>query len=99
MLTLSSLRRNSTYGKRASSCSLHHRNTAACPERNLINDLTKRSAVTGPGNPETQKPRTSGAFLQADDGTRTHDLLHGKRTWTFLKSLYVPLCGFLPAGE
>ena len=26
-----------------------------------------------------QKPRLSGAFSEADDGTRTHDLLHGKQ--------------------
>jgi hypothetical protein len=25
-------------------------------------------------------PRTREAFFEADDGTRTHDLLHGKQT-------------------
>ncbi len=29
---------------------------------------------------DTQKPRRSGASERADDGTRTHDLLHGKQT-------------------
>jgi hypothetical protein len=29
---------------------------------------------------ENEKPRRSGAFDGADDGTRTHDLLHGKQT-------------------
>src|SRR3990172_2959802 len=29
-------------------------------------------------SPPKQKPRLSGAFFKADDGTRTHDLLHGK---------------------
>jgi Phage integrase family len=28
----------------------------------------------------SEKPRDSGAFAEADDGTRTHDLLHGKQT-------------------
>jgi hypothetical protein len=27
-----------------------------------------------------QKTTPSGAFVRADDGTRTHDLLHGKQT-------------------
>ena len=27
-----------------------------------------------------KKPRLSGGFWRADDGTRTHDLLHGKQT-------------------
>jgi hypothetical protein len=30
--------------------------------------------------PTNRKPRLSGAFFGADDGTRTHDLLHGKQT-------------------
>jgi hypothetical protein len=29
--------------------------------------------------PERRKPRVSGAFGEADEGTRTLDLLHGKR--------------------
>jgi hypothetical protein len=28
----------------------------------------------------TRKPRLSGAFCEADEGTRTLDLLHGKQT-------------------
>jgi hypothetical protein len=28
----------------------------------------------------TKKPCLSGAFLKADDGTRTHDLLHGQES-------------------
>ena len=27
-----------------------------------------------------EPPKMRGAFLRADDGTRTHDLLHGKQT-------------------
>jgi hypothetical protein len=33
-----------------------------------------------PRLPRNEKPRRSGAFHGADDGTRTHDLLHGKQT-------------------
>ena len=34
----------------------------------------------GEPGPETRKTRLSGPFTEADDGTRTHDLLHGKQT-------------------
>jgi hypothetical protein len=36
----------------------------------------RRRSVAGRGD---NKGRLSGAFVRADDGTRTHDLLHGKR--------------------
>ncbi len=30
--------------------------------------------------PKRENPAVCGAFCEADDGTRTHDLLHGKQT-------------------
>src|SRR4051794_16828693 len=37
----------------------------------------ERNSAVGRANARTKKPRSRGALLQADDGTRTHDLLHG----------------------
>ena len=39
-------------------------------------NMGPNSAAGGQPN----KPRLSGASFRADDGTRTHDLLHGKQT-------------------
>jgi hypothetical protein len=36
--------------------------------------------TVGDDAPDIEKPRRSGAYERADDGTRTHDLLHGKQT-------------------
>jgi hypothetical protein len=36
--------------------------------------------ATRADSPERRKPRRSGAFDEAADGIRTHDLLHGKQT-------------------
>jgi len=45
-------------------------------QRSLAETLAARVSVTHPVN---KKGPLSGAFLLADDGIRTHDLLHGKR--------------------
>jgi hypothetical protein len=45
--------------------------------RSLAGTLARSCAVC---LPPKRKPRLSGAFFGADDGTRTHDLLHGKQT-------------------
>jgi hypothetical protein len=37
-------------------------------------------SIRAPAKPICRKPRRSGAFLGADEGTRTLDLLHGKQT-------------------
>jgi hypothetical protein len=42
-------------------------------------DSDGRGSETEAGS-GSEKPRDSGAFAEADDGTRTHDLLHGKQT-------------------
>ena len=42
-----------------------------------VNVARRNGAERSHGN---RKPRRSGAFYGADDGTRTHDLLHGKQT-------------------
>ena len=50
--------------------------------------LENRNRPHPPRAGQIEKPRTEalcnslvyGAFLRADDGTRTHDLLHGKQT-------------------
>src|SRR5215211_2466353 len=42
--------------------------------RGGLSSLAERPAQS----PPTQEPAVSSGFLGADDGTRTHDLLHGK---------------------
>jgi len=42
--------------------------------------LTHDLAVKRLGPYENYKPVAAGLFHEADDGTRTHDLLHGNRT-------------------
>jgi zinc-ribbon domain len=59
--------------------------TSESPEARLADALDRRwpgrARRRGAGvndNPKRRKPCTRRAFLGADDGTRTHDLLHGK---------------------
>ncbi len=49
------------------------------PALSHFQDVSKRALPRlGRGAKGKEKPRLSGAFLGADDGIRTHDLLHGK---------------------
>src|SRR4051794_28920905 len=49
---------------------------------------------------ERRKPRRSGAFSQAAEGTRTLDLLHGKRFMASSKpGLYLQMWGFYSPGR
>jgi hypothetical protein len=50
--------------------------------RGLIEDPGKKMAAPEgrPADLGDGKPRDSGAFQEAADGIRTHDLLHGKQT-------------------
>jgi hypothetical protein len=47
------------------------------PDPNLTWDLTWRTIAAGRGNASTPKAASERLSREADDGTRTHDLLHG----------------------
>jgi hypothetical protein len=43
-------------------------------------DEIEQDTTTHEIDSDTEKPRRGGAFDEADEGTRTLDLLHGKQT-------------------
>jgi hypothetical protein len=56
-------------------------------------DLTRtdfQAAARIEAAPEQQKAPISGLSLEADDGARTHDLLHGKQTLCQLSYIRIP---------
>ena len=65
--------------------------------------LTHDLAVKRLGPYENYKPVAAGLFHEADDGTRTHDLLHGKCSRPFApvrgRSLKPPVCSDFGWGE